>query len=284
MFFQKLAPFSPVANGTRSTAQVPRIASTLGRIVLEIPTVPANSITKATISEIVVKIGSRVVFGPVSGAELDALNKYRGLFDSAEFLTIDLTERDGVNRAFKEIGGIDIPALGAQDIFVEVVNSAGAGNPFLSAVAGFTALQFDPKKPSASGQLMHKLLRYVIPSNGGTLQVWTPDFRGAILKRVAFRYLGTDWTSTTDGNLRSVLVRKNGLAVHDNIRCLTLRQIQQEFRKVPQSRTHMVDFITDNVHEAAMATARSTFQFDLTLGANDTVVALVECLDVPGNL
>lgn len=297
MWYQTLPPFNPVANGVRSTVQVPTLAATLGRVVLQIPTVPANSITKATISEIVVKIGNRVVFGPISGTELDKLNKYRGIYDSAEHLTIDFTERDGLSRVTKEIGGIDLPALGARDVFVEVVNTAGAGNPFLSAIAGMTALQVRPQRGGAAAnprqqaraaqreQYMHKVLKYVVPSNGGTLQTWMPDFRGAVVKRIAFMYAGADWTATADGNLRQVLVRKNGIAIHDNVRCLFNRVVQQEQRKVPQSRMYMVDFTADNVYEAALETrdARS-LQFDLTLTANDTVTAFAEVLDVPNNL
>ena len=115
MIYLKLPPFNPVANGVRSTLQIPRYDMTLGRVVLTFP--GTNSITKATISEIVIKIGPRVVFGPISGAELDAINKYKGIFDKADALTIDLTERDGLTILAKEIGGIDIPALGGQDIF-----------------------------------------------------------------------------------------------------------------------------------------------------------------------
>ena len=295
MWLQTLPPFNPVANGVRSTLQVPQVAATLGRVVLQFPTVPANSITKATISEIVVKIGSRVVFGPISGLELDKLNKYRGLYDSAEFLTIDFTERDGLSRVYKEIGGIDLPALGNRDVFVEVVNTAGAGNPYLTAIAGMTELQVRPQGARAAGrqqqrnerrdQLMHKVLKYIVPSNGGTLQTWMPDFRGAIVKRVHFAYAGTDWTATADGNLKQVLVRKNGLAIHDNIRCLFNRSIQQEQRKVPQSRMYHLDFVADNVYEAALDTRNArTLQFDLSLTANDSVTAFVEVYDIPNNL
>lgn len=281
MIYYQCPPFNPVALGVRSTLQVPKLALSLGRIVLRI----AGAITKATITEIVVKVGSRTVFGPISGTQLDKINKYRGLFDETGHLTIDFCERDFQGRMAKEVGALDLVQLGGSDVFVEVVNNAAAGVPTLEAVAGYTALQFDPSKPARDGQLINKLLRYVVPSSGGTLLNWTPDFRGALVKRVFFEYAGTDWTAGADGNVRSVLVRKNGLAVWDNVRDMTTRFLQSEQRRVPQTRLHVVDFTIDNVAEAMLTTSDARdLRFDLQLGAADTLVAFADVLDVPNNL
>lgn len=283
MIYLKMPPFNPVALGVRSTVQVPRYDMTLGRVVLKF--VGANAITKATISEVVVKIGARVVFGPISGAELDAINKYRGIFDQADSLTIDFTERDALSVVGKEIGGIDIPALGGQDIFVEVVNNAGAGTPALYALAGFTSLQFDPRAPSPDGQLIKKYLAYQIPTSGGTSVTWTPSFKGAIIQRIHFRYTGTDFTALANGNLVSVECKKNGVAVWDRIEDRDARFIQQENRKVPQSKQYTLDFVHDNVHSSALATADArALEFNFALTAADQLRAIVECLDVPNNL
>lgn len=284
MIYMRLPPFNPVANGVRSTTQVPRYDMTLGRVILKFVG-GANSITKGTISEIVVKVGARVVFGPISGAELDKLNKYRGVFDQADSLTIDWTERDGLSLVAKEIGGIDIPALGGQDVFVEVVNSASSGTPALYALAGFTGLQFDPRKPSVDGQLIKKVLAIQIPTSGGTAVTWAPNFKGAIVQRLHFAYTGTDWGALTNGNVQSVECKKNGVAIWDRIECRDARFIQQENRKVPQSRWYSLDFVADNVHSAALGTADArALEFNFALGATDTLRAIVECLDVPGNL
>lgn len=283
MIYLKLPPFNPVANGTRSTCAVQRYDMTLGRVLLKF--VGANSITKATISEIVVKVGARVVFGPISGAELDAMNKYRGIFDQADSLTIDFTERDALSVVGKEIGGIDIPALGGEDVFIEVVNSAAAGVPALYALGGFTALQFDPRTPNVDGQLIKKVLAYQIPTSGGTSVTWTPAFKGAIVQRIHFKYTGTDFAALTNGNLQTVEVKKNGVAIHDRIECRDVRFLLSEQRKVPQSKFYHLDFVHDNVHSAALATSDArSLEFNFQLGAADTIRAIVECLDVPANL
>jgi Viral coat protein P2 N-terminal domain len=283
MIYLTLPPFNPVANGVRSTVQVPRFALTLGRVILKF--LGTNSITKSSITEVVVKIGARVVFGPISGNELDRINRYRGIFDQSDSLTVDFTERDGLSVFAKEVGGFDIPALGDEDIFIEVVNNAASGTPALYALGGFTSLQFDPKNGSVEGQLIKKVLAYQVPSSGGSAVTWMPDFKGAIVQRIHFSYGGTDWAGVGSGNLQRVECRKNGVAVWDRIMDFDARFIVQEQRKVPQSRMYHLDFVHDNVNSSALATLDArALEFNLTLSAADTIRAIVEVLDMPRNL
>lgn len=279
----RLPPFNPVALGVRSTVQVQRYGMSLARVVLKF--IGTNALTKSTITEIVVKVGPRVVFGPISAAALDKINKYRGIYDQADSLTIDLTERDGLSVFAKEVGAIDIPALAGQDIFIEVVNNAASGTPALYALGFFTGVQFDPKQPAPDGQLIHKLLQIQVPTSGGTAVTWTPQFKGAVVKRMFFEYTGTDWTSLVDGNIQTVEVKKNGIAIWDRINCKDARFYQLEMKKVPQSKMYVVDFIADNVHSSALATAdANSLEVNFALGAADTIKAYVELLDVPNNL
>lgn len=283
MIYLRLPPFNPVSNGVRSTLQIPRYDMTLGRVVLDFP--GTNSITKNTISEIVIKVGARVVFGPISGTELDKLNKYRGVFDQADKLTIDFTERDALSVVGKEIGGYDIPALGGQDVFVEVVNNAASGTPSLSALAGFTSLQFDPRNPTPDAQLVRKVLAFSVPTSGGTSVTWTPQFKGALVQRIHFHYTGTDWTALVNGNLANVEAKKNGVAIWDRVECRVNRFLQSEQKKAPQSKVYTLDFVHDNVHSAALSTADArALEFNLSLTAGDTIRAIAEVLDVPNNL
>lgn len=279
----RLPPFNPVANSTRATLQIPRYDMTLGRVVLKF--LGTNSLTKTSITEIVVKVGARVVFGPISAATLDKINKYKGVYDQADSLTIDLMERDGLSQMAKEVGGIDIPALGGQDIFVEVLNNAAAGTPALYALGFFTGLQFDPRTPNPDGQLVKKILAIQIPTSGGTAVTWTPQFKGAAVQRIYFEYTGTDWATSTDGNIQTVELKKNGVAVWDRINCKDARFYQLEMRKVPQSKMYVMDFVTDNVHSAALGTSDArALEFNFALGATDTIRAYIEVLDVPNNL
>lgn len=282
MIYLNLPPFNPVANGVRSTTVVQRWALTLGRVVLSFPGV--NSITKATISEIVVKVGARVVFGPVSGVELDRMNMYRGVYDQSDKLTIDFTDRNMPNVLEREIGGIDIPALGDEDVFIEVVNSATTGVPNIYALGGFTSLQFDPAKPDPNGQLIKKTLAITIPTSGGTSCTWLPDFRGAQIARIHFAYTGSDWSLTGNGNLNRVECRKNGTTIHDRIQCADNRFILREAQMVPQSRFYTLDFIHDkNIRSILDTRDARALEFNLSFTNVDNVRALVEMLDAPRN-
>lgn len=286
MIYLDLAPFNPLANGQRSTTQVPRWAMTLGRVLLCFPQATANGITKSTISEIVVKIGARVIFGPISGTELDKINSHRGIYSDSGHLAIDFTERDGLSVISKEIGGIDLLAIGNEDVFIEVVNNYAGANPLtLYAQGGYTALQFDPTKPTTDGQLIKKVLTYNIPTTGGTSVTWMPDFKGAQVQRIHFSYAGTDWTATADGNLQRVEAKKNGTVIWSRIRCLENRFILNEQRKTPQSKFYSLDWVHDNVHSAMLDTRDArALEFNFTLAAADTIKAIVEVLDLPRNL
>jgi len=282
---QQLATFNALANGARASAQVPSYKQSLAKIVLQF----SGSITKALIDEIVLKVGSRTVFGPVSGAQLDKLMKYRGQYDHANFLSIDLTERTLQNAYEREVGAIDIPHLGGDAIFVEVLNSAVSGTPALAGTVQYTGIQFHPAKDATAAtvkdqQLIAKLLRYSIPTSG-TRFTWQPNFKGAKIKRIHFVYTGTDWTGSADGNLYQVEARLNGVAVHDRVSCLANRFAQQEHKRVPQAKTYTIDFIEDDLLGKSLNTAGAkSLEFIGDMTAADTITAYVECLDLPGNL
>jgi hypothetical protein len=110
------------------------------------------------------------------------------------------------------------------------------------------------------------------------------DPKGAIVQRAYFSYLGTDWTTTADGNVNRIIVKKNGLTVSE-MGCYDARFVQQEYRKVPQSRLHVVDFIVDNNLSGALVTEDAkALEWNLFPTAADTVTAYFEVLDKPYNL
>lgn len=286
MRYQLLPSFNGLTFGSRASLQIPNGGKqSLGRVILQL----GGTLTKATVSEIVVRIGSRIVFGPVSGTQLDQINGYRGMAQRADCLTIDFTEFDGLSFAAKEIGGIDMQLLRGQGIFVEVVNTLGSGSPTIVGWAGWTAPQFVDRdndgKANRQEQLIHKLVRYVVPSGGGTRLNWQPRFNGAEIKRIHFQYTGTDWTALADGNLFRVESRRNSTAWWDRVNCNANRFMQLEQRKVPQTRTYVLDYVHDNIFSNTLKTGgNANIEFNLETTSADTVTAFVECLDLPGNL
>lgn len=296
MYRRQLFPsFNGLALGSRATLEVPREpnASLLG-IQLQI----GGGLTKALISEIVVRIGSRVVWGPISGVQLDAINAFRGANVNASFLTIDFREKDGLSFVAQDIGGIDMNQLGQEKLFVEVLNTQAAGGPPTISAEGYwgprqymrgegtagARLKGDPAGTDREEQFMAKIIRTVVPSGGGTRLNWQPDFRGALVKRLHFFYTGTDWTAGANGNLYQVEVRRSGRFIHDRIQCLSNRYGLQNYGRVPQSRVYHVDTIMDNQLNKAIDMRGASMDVTLDLTAADTVTCFAEVLDAPRNL
>lgn len=293
MYGRQLFPsFNGLALGSRATLEVPREA---GRSLLAIKLQIGGGLTKALISEIVVRIGSRVVWGPISGVQLDAINAYRGASVNASFLYIDFRERDGLSFVAQDIGGIDMSQIGSERIFVEVVNTQSAGGPpTISSEGVWGPRQYvrgegadakgDPAGSDREEQFMAKILRTVVPSGGGTRLNWQPAFRGALIKRLHFFYTGTDWTAVANGNLFQVEIRQRGRFVHDRIQCLSNRYDASNYGKVPQSRVYTFDAVIDNQLNKAIDTRQGDIDVTLDLTAADTVTCFAEVLDAPRNL
>lgn len=283
----QLASFNGVGQNTIATAQVPSYNQSLAKVSLTL----AGGATKANLTRIAMKIGARPFFGPISGAQLDQILKFRGQFDLATKLSLDLTERNAMTLAEKEVGAIDLPGLGGQPVFVEVTSSGVA--PAFSGNVFYSGRQFrDVNKDGATTrgeqgrqeQLIHKLIPFTIPATG-TRQVYQGNWKGAQIKRIHLMYTGTDWTASANGNLHTVEVKLNGIPVHERVQCLDNRFHHQENGLVPQSRCYTIDFTADKNFRAALDTrgARS-FEIGIDLTAADTITGFAEVLDLPDNL
>lgn len=271
MIIQQLPPFFNVVASGVATLKIPRYAMTLTRIVLRLG---GTTFTKAMITDIKIKIGSRTVYN-ITGSRLDAINKYKGIYDHASFLTIDFTERDATGDVRpKEVGGYDMTVI-TEDINIEVT-IAGATAPTLTSTAFLT--------PPQGNQFIQKLV--YIPASSSVAGKFPVQLfpKGALIKRVHFFYGGTDWTGTADGNLQRLEVKKSGYVIHEAT-CLENRFIQQEYRKVPQSRLYTYDPVVDNNMSGLLVTAdASSIEFNTWLTAADTLNVYAELIDTPYNI
>lgn len=268
MIIQPLPPFNNVVASGVATLKVPKYDLALTRLVLRLG---GTALTKAMITDIKLKLGIRTVYN-ITGTLLDKINKYKGIFDDAYHLTIDFTERDATTLPGKEIGGYDLPRL--DDLNVEITIT-GATAPTLSATGFFT--------PSQGNDLIQKILYF--PASTSVAGKFPVNFNpsGALIKRCHFFYSGTDWTTSADGNLYRLEVKKNGLVIWD-ANCLDARFYQQEQRKVPQSKHYVYDPIVDNNASGYLVTADAkSLEFNTYLTAADTINMYVELLDKPYN-
>lgn len=278
----RLPDFSNVVATGTASLKIPKYLLTLQRLMLRLG---GTTFLKSNISFIRLKIGARIVWSvetqasTAGGTHLDRINQYKGLFAAANFLTIDLADRDFASVVAREIGGIDMSKL-AEDVFLEV-GISGATAPTLNAIGFFTPPQGDSEDPA---QLVRKLLPVPFSfAAGGKYQIpFEP--RGALLQRIFIQFNGTTGTGTANGNITQVEVKKNGLVVFDP-QDLENRLFQQEYRKVPQAQLYAVDFVFDNNPAGGLVTADArALEFNLLCTALETGTAYFEVLDAPNNL
>lgn len=89
----------------------------------------------------------------------------------------------------------------------------------------------------------------------------------------------------TNGNVKNMRIKKNGVPVYDEIECQLARFMQREYKKVPQSKCYVTDFIIDNNQSAALVTDDAkSLEVEPELTASDTLTNYFEVLDAPYNL
>ncbi|MGQ0750601.1 MAG: major capsid protein P2 [Betaproteobacteria bacterium] len=182
MILQKLPSFQPVTAGQRALLKVPKFALTLTRVLL----ILGGTFTKSQIDQINVKLGAHTIWD-LTGSELDKVNKYVGLQDDANHLTLNFTERDAPDIVGKEIGGIDMTTIN-DDVFIEVAINSGATNPTLEAIAFFT--------PPQGNDLIKKLVKITTATLSAGRQDINFNPMGSLLQRAFLFYTGTDWVAS----------------------------------------------------------------------------------------
>lgn len=278
MINQRLPEFNQVAAGKTSQLKIPKYDLTLKAIELRL----GGAFTKANISEMRLKLGTSPR-SSVSGAQLDMMNSYSAKTTDALHLTWDFSERDAKDIIAEEVGGWDLSKLD-DDLYLEVDIASAAVAPTMFAMAWFTPPQGTDK---TKGQLVQKYVRVAFNASAtGQARNQLPfDPKGAIVKRAFFTYTGTDWTPSADGNTNKVEVKKNGGVIWEPT-CTEARFFQQRYRKVPQSKVLVADFMIDNNLSGALRSADAkALEWNLFQTAADTgVVAIFDCLDKPYNL
>lgn len=278
--------FNGLALGTRAIAQLQPLAASLAGVQIQ---GDGTAITPANTAEIELLIGSKSVYGPISGANLALINAYKGEASNTLVQYVQLLERDGRTLVDQEVGAVDIPDLNGAAVFVALRNSAGSGTPTLEADGVYVGRQAKTNPNTGRVQpltrRMCKLKRYDLPGAGTTRANYQDHFNGAWIKRLFLQYTGTNWTSTTAGNLHTVEVRLGGRAVHDRIGALRNRLLQSRYGRTPQANMYVVDFVLDGniLQKAVKPTRERPLEIYCEATAADTVTMWAELLDLPEN-
>lgn len=263
MLLVKNLPFTNVvANGVASCS-LP-VGMSYNRIILAL----GGTFTKAMITNVKVRVNGKVIFEN-TGSRLDLINTFRGLTAAAAYLTIDFTEPRAKTMAEQYLGNINT-AQGVSSLTLEVT-IAGATAPTLESYS-----ELGP--PAALGIIAKQILFTSSFGGAGKFPFKLIDVanRGAIIKRVHFAH---------GGNMSMLEVKKNGIVIHDNIPTAVNTFYQGEYQKAAQTNLYSYDPCLDNNYSNAIKTQDMvSMEFNPTFGAADTVTAVMEVLDVLGNM
>lgn len=264
MLLIKNLPFSNVAATGVASVSLP-IGMSYNRIILQLG---GGAFTKAMITDIKVKLNGKVIFQN-TGTRLNLINTYRKRAVDATFLVVDFTEPDAKTMAEQFIGNINT-AQGVSSLTMEVT-IAGATTPTLDSYSELGA-------PAALAAINKQILFTASMGAAGKFPMKLIDVanRGAIIKRVHFNHTG---------NVTALEVKKNGVVIFDNILTAVNAFNQLDYNKAAQANLYTYDPCLDNNYSNAVRTADATsLEFNLTTSAADTVTAVLEAVDLLGNM
>lgn len=263
MLLIKNLPFTNVVANGVATVSLP-VGMSYNRIILAL----GGTFTKAMITNLKVRVNGKVVLEN-TGSRLDLINQYRGLTASAAFLTVDFTEPRAKDMAEEYLGNINT-AAGVSSLTMEVT-IAGATAPTLDSYS-----ELGP--PGQLGVIAKQILFTSSFGGAGKFPFKLIDVanRGAIVKRVHFAH---------GGNMTALEVKKNGIVIFDNIPTAVNTFYLGEYQKTAQTNLYTFDPCCDNNYANAIKTQDMiSLEFNTTVSAADTVTAVVETLDVLGNM
>lgn len=260
MLTKQILPFQNVVENGSAIHEF-ELGPTYHRVILQLG---GTALTKAMLSRIVLRLNGKI-FYDLTGSQLDIINKYRGIADDAGFISIDFTETQHLAANVAGMNAGAIPTAGGVSSFTCEVKIAGATAPTLVGYAEISEAQALTEQT--------RILAMIPQSNTfastGKFPILLPHGPGVdnYIKRCHF----------FGGSPSELTVKKNGLAIFDQIPVSVAQHLQKERELVPQA-TH---FAYDPVVTGDMArvinfgTAQS-MQFELTVGATGVVNTVAE--------
>jgi hypothetical protein len=133
---QQFLKLEPVQNVLTTGHFVLSSKLVLGNVIEQIilDKTGSGSLTDAMITNLVVKLNGKVVFGPISATQLRLLETYLTGINNTGFLSIYFTEPRASTKPDQLLGAISTPDAGVVDFTIEG-DITGATTPFLAAWA-----------------------------------------------------------------------------------------------------------------------------------------------------
>lgn len=262
-FTKKLLNFQNVVAGATAFLN-PERGPSYRRIVLALG---GTTFTKAMINRLLLKLNGTIIYD-LTGSQLDSINKYRGIADDANHLTLDFVEPQEVmaNLAGMNAGAIPTgPGCTSFSLEVEIDGTAVAPTLQAYAVLGAPAAltkdsQFLCMIPQASSFDATGKFPIVIPSGNG---------KKSFLKRAHF----------FGGSISELTVKKGSAAIFDQVPTTVAQFIQKEHGRAIQAGLYSYDPVVngDLMQMVALGSAHQ-MSFDVTVGAAEVVTTVSELL------
>lgn len=202
-----------------------------------------TNITKAIITNIVLKLNNKEFQRWNTYADMQAYNSYKGNVNDAATLVFDFTERLARDEVAMKLGTIAATAeAGVQDFTLEF--DLGAYTQVAaSRIEGWA----DVEAPSANPIIQRVQVSQKAISAATEDQIFVPSgLNGYQVKRMLFKHV----------NLTSTRVRRDGVDFYESPNIAIAHARQQDFGRVPQAGYHVLDFMPDSLQSNAFNTAQ----------------------------
>jgi hypothetical protein len=280
-FVRRLEPFQNVAaTGHFVLTSKLVLGNVVERIILELG---GTSLTKAMITNLVVRLNGKVIFGPISATYLDLIQRYLLLVNDPARLTIDFTEPVSRSIQGQLMGAIHTNAAGVTDFTIEG-DITGATAPTLVAYAMLRSpLSMTPERGFDPATL--PLIRAIIPTT--VTETAAGEFqhdlnygsRGdSLIKRIFIN-------STI---LTAFKVRQDSLDIYEGVSSALAGFIESEYGRDDQANLYVWDPLVDGNQSDAVVTRsgqrESVFQFLFTASGSGVHTVFTDVYTTLGRL
>lgn len=264
----KLPALQNVNPSTRVSLRLP-----LGMVYQKLYFQLGTNITKALITNLVLRLNNKEFMRWNSATDADILNAYKGNAINAGFFVLDFTERLAREEVAMTLGTVAACAeAGIQDFTLEF--DLGAYTP--AAGSGITAFA-DVEAPSGNTVVQRVMFQQKVIAAAAQEMIYLPfGAQGFQIKRLILKHT----------NLASVRVRRDGVEIYEDLPVALANFREQDFARVPQAGYHVVDFLPDTLQSNAFNTAFTVannqgvavqnLDVRLTTSAADTIGIYVE--------
>jgi hypothetical protein len=259
-FIRQCEPFLNVAASQRAVLNSKLV---LGNVIERLYLVLGGGVfTKALITQVRVRLNGKVVYGDISGTNVDLMQRYLLLNNTTGFLTIDFSEPVARSIQGQLMGAINTNAAGVTDFVVEV-DIGAATTPTLAAWVQLRAPDsmvqgFDP----STAPLIRGLIPTTLPVTSAGESQFDVNYgsKGNSLIKRLFIYSSI---------LTSFRIKRDSLDVFEAVASALNTYIELDYGRVAQTNLYVWDPLMDGNQSDAYPTRRpdglpSNYQFLFT--------------------